>query len=261
MKYVIINADDFGLSDGICKSIRELFNSSALTNTSLMVAAPGAINRIRNWKGDELLGIAGVHLQLSGGIPLSPINEVASLVDLISGKFKDPRSGAPVNPEEVEREWRLQITAARDLLGGLPTHLDTHHGVHRIPELFEIYRKLANELDIPIRGATAGVIKNTIKDHHLKATVAIIREWTGRGLDAQILKDQIDAVISNNPEENVLEVITHPGYSDPYLESVSSLSNFRENDHSILLELAQRDWWKIAGYTLVSYRDFNNGLK
>jgi predicted glycoside hydrolase/deacetylase ChbG (UPF0249 family) len=260
MKYIIINADDFGLSDGVCKSIIELFDANAITNTSLMVAAPNAITTIKNWGGEHLLGLAGVHLTLTGGKPLTPISEIPSLVDPISGKFKDPRVGSLPIPDQVEKEWRLQISIACDLLGGLPTHLDSHHGAHRIPELFEIYRRLADELGIPMRGAVSGAIRNVIEEDHLTATVAIVRDWTGRFLDAPNLKDQIATISKNNPKEIVIELVTHPGYNDSYLESVSSFSAARENDHAVLLDLAQQGWWTTAGYKLISYRDFNHGI-
>lgn len=76
MKCVIINADDFGLSTGVCKSILDLFESNAITNTSLMVAAPNAIHTISRWGGRNLLGVAGVHLQLISGLPLAPAKKI-----------------------------------------------------------------------------------------------------------------------------------------------------------------------------------------
>jgi hypothetical protein len=260
MKYIIINADDFGLSNGVCESILELFDAKAITSTSLMVAATKATTTIKNWKGERLLGLAGVHLTLTAGKPLAPTTEIPSLVDPISGNFKDPRIGPPPIPKQVETEWRLQISTAIDLLGGLPTHLDSHHGVHRIPELFEIYRRLADELGIPMRGATSGTIRNVIKKDHLKATVAIVNDWTGRFLDATNLKDQIESVSENNPKEIVMELVSHPGHNDSCLESVSSLSAARENDHAVLLNLAKQNWWTNAGYKLITYKDFNHGI-
>lgn len=260
MKLIIINADDFGLSDGICKSILELFDIEAITNTSLMVAAPNALKTIKNWGGNNLLGVAGVHLQLTGGLPLTSIKEVHSLVDPVSKKFWDPRKGAPPIPHEVEKEWRRQINTACDLLGGLPTHIDSHHGVHRIPELFGIYRKLADEFGIPMRGAVSGPIKEIIVKDRLKATVAIVREWTGRMLDSNNLLNQIETVSTTNPDEKIIEVISHPGYSDDYLKSISSFSTVRENDHAVLFELAKQGWWKTANYKKISYRDFSHGL-
>lgn len=260
MKNIIINADDFGLSDGICKSIWELFDCGAITSTSLMVAAPSAIERIGKWNGKLLVGNAGVHLQLTSGAPLSPLNEVVNLVDLSTGRFKDPRKEKLIAKEEVEREWRRQILAATDLLGGLPSHLDSHHGVHRIPELFPVYKKLANEMNIPMRGATSGAIAETIKQLNLKATIAIVRDWTGRSLNAEFLKDEIAKTIKSHPEERVIEIVAHPGYSDKYLEAVSSLAAFRENDHKVLTELARENWWKTLDYNLISYKEFGNGL-
>ena len=260
MKFVIINSDDFGLSDGICKSILELFESNAISNTSLMVAAPNAIKTISKWDGKKLLGRAGVHLQLTAGKPLTPRNQIPSLYDLDSNKFKDPRKGVLPHSLEVEIEWRTQIEIACELLGGLPTHIDSHHGVHRIPEFSEIYRKLAKEYEIPMRGAVSGPFRDIIETNSLSATVAIVREWTGRMLNLDNLIHQVEMVKKNNPNEKVIEVISHPGYSDEYLESISSFSIVRENDHAVLLDLAKINWWNKNGYKLISYKDFGYGL-
>ena len=81
MVSIVMNADDFGLSDGICRSIMELFEADAISSTSLMTAAPGAKARLENWRVSQLKDRAGVHLQLTAGQPLSPLGEVQSLID------------------------------------------------------------------------------------------------------------------------------------------------------------------------------------
>ncbi len=261
MKALIINADDFGISDGVCKSILELFDKNAISSTSLMVASPNAIKTIKKWNGKSLLGNAGVHLQLTAGKPLTSQNKVPSLYSLDSSKkFGDPRNGPLPQISEVEIEWRYQIEKACELLGGLPTHIDSHHGMHRIPEFSRTYIKLAKEYNIPMRGAISGPFKDIVKRESLIATIAIVRKWTGRMLDSNELIKQLKMIEYNYPDENVIEVISHPGYSDNYLESISSFSSVRENDHSVLLFLAQKNWWSLNRYKLISYKDFGNGI-
>ena len=117
MSSVVINADDFGYSDGVCRSVIELLDADAVSGTSIMCAAIGASDRLRRWRTSDLLGRAGIHLQLTGGRPLSPSEEVPTLVDADSGHFRNPRSGELPDTSQVELEWRRQLDAAHAALG------------------------------------------------------------------------------------------------------------------------------------------------
>jgi len=260
MKQLIINADDFGLSDGICRSIHELLDAGAITSTSLMLCAKDAIRRIKRWNPSRLLGTAGVHLQLTSGCPLTLSMFTSGQEE--DGQFDDPRTRTTFSESELKKiakEWKLQIDVACDLLCGLPTHLDSHHGVHRIREIFPIYMQLAMEYGLPMRGANDGEIKDQIVTNRLPATVAIVRNWTGRNLCSDKLLEYLKEVEVNNIDENIVEIVAHPGYSDAYLESVSSLSKARGNDYDVLLHLSKTKSWDMLGYRLTSYKDYFNG--
>lgn len=252
MRYAIVNADDFGYSDGICKSILELLNANAISATSLMCAAHGASERFRRWHVVDLRGIAGVHLQLTGGRPLSPVAEVPTLVDPETGNFRNPRKGDLPEVEQVEVEWRRQIQLACDVLGGTPSHLDSHHGVHRIPELFHLYCGLAAELGVPVRGAT-GAIATRMRTQSIIGTTTLVRDWTGRSLGPESLRQMVNSAFEEDVDAQVVEVISHPGYNDAYLTSVSSLSAAREQDHEALLQLSRMGWPRIDNIDLVSH--------
>jgi predicted glycoside hydrolase/deacetylase ChbG (UPF0249 family) len=251
MARIVINGDDFGYSDGICRSIVELLEIGAITGTSLMCAAPGAIERMRQWDVQRLKGVAGVHLQLSGGSPLSPLGEVESLVDRSTGAFQDPRKDGPPLAAEVEIEWRKQIEVATTLLQGKPTHLDSHHGVHRIPQFVDLYLRLAAELGVPVRGGSEDM-RPKLRASGVPGSVVTVRDWTGRSLGPEVLRAMVQDLVLRHPTEDFIEVVTHPGYSDSYLESVSSLSTTREDDHRALLELKNAGWPAIDGHVLVS---------
>ncbi len=109
MARVVINADDFGISDGVCRSIGALLEAGAVSNTTLMLGADGALERIDRWRGRDLRGIAGVHLQLTSGIPLCGPGQVPSLIDGSTGRFRQKEDLANADPDEVPREWTLQV--------------------------------------------------------------------------------------------------------------------------------------------------------
>ena len=254
MKGIIINADDFGLSEGVCDAIKILLDTRCISSTSLMLCAPKAFELIPKYNIKQWEGSVGIHLQLTSGECLSEPNEVASLVLSGTRKFKDPRKGAVPNIYEVEKEWRNQIKAGMALLEGIPSHIDSHHGVHRIPELFDLYMQLANEIGVQIRGTIGQDVEKMLLTK-TPGTIALVRNWTGKKFSKEELLFQITEIRDNFPNEQVLELIIHPGYCDDYLRSISSLSDARENDFNVIKELASKNWLSELGLKLISRKE------
>ncbi|NVK17233.1 MAG: ChbG/HpnK family deacetylase [Methylocystaceae bacterium] len=253
MPKVIINADDFGLTDGICDAIYDLFEIKAITSTTLMTAAIGAVDRISKYNLSILPEQVGVHLQLTGGKPLSPLSNVPSLLDKRTGLFKDFRSTAVrPNIDEVELEWDNQIKTAIDLLGCTPSHLDSHHGMHRRPELTPIYIKLAKKYKIPVRGAL-GTVGHKIRECGVPCTVALVKNWTTKSLNEEALKNDIMSCIENFPMEGYIEIVTHPGFYDNELASISSVSSSREVEYLALKKLSIEQWFLKNQMVLTTY--------
>jgi predicted glycoside hydrolase/deacetylase ChbG (UPF0249 family) len=248
---VIINGDDFGISDGVCKAIIELMDNGAISNTTMMVAALGARERLRHWGVRRMRGVVGLHLQLSGGHPLSPISDIPTLVDPATGTFVSRDRLGEVDSADVAKEWRRQLEAAIDLLGGLPSHLDSHHGVHRLPNCADIYISLAAELGVPVRGGGAR-IEERMAAAHVPGSTTVIREWSGASFDLDTLKRTL---LARTGERNwgIIEVVTHPGYCDDYLSAVSSLNVAREKDRLALTQFAAEGWLSNNGFRLTAY--------
>lgn len=70
MKALIINADDFGLTDGVSRGIVEALDSSIVRSTSVMLCAEGSGARLEG-RRESLAGRVGIHLQLTDGVPCS----------------------------------------------------------------------------------------------------------------------------------------------------------------------------------------------
>lgn len=248
---IVLNADDFGISRGVCDAIRILLEEHSISSTSVMCAAPGALDLCNKFEISRWKGSVGVHLMLTSGECLADPASVRSLLVPGTRSLRDPRNTWFGEPEEVEIEWRAQIKAATELIGGTPSHLDSHHGMHRIPIYFDIYARLAKELSIPVRGLLGKDAEQMRRDR-IPGSLAIVRDWTGKGLSSEALKTQIRRTISNCPKETVVEVVCHPGYSDDYLQSVSSLNRLRENDLVQLRKLKNEGWPMSHGYLLLS---------
>ena len=78
MSLVIINADDFGYSQGINLGIIEAHKNGILSSTTMMANMPGFEHGVELAKNNPKLGI-GVHLNLTCGKPL--LDNVPSLTD------------------------------------------------------------------------------------------------------------------------------------------------------------------------------------
>src|SRR5439155_24700045 len=56
---------------------------------------------------------------------------------------------------ESRRDWRDELRGQfnrfRELMGHMPTHLDSHHNVHRDPELLPLFVELSTDYSLPLR--------------------------------------------------------------------------------------------------------------
>ncbi|HET7722031.1 MAG TPA: ChbG/HpnK family deacetylase, partial [Acidimicrobiales bacterium] len=80
-RLLIVNADDYGLTEGISRGILHAHREGIVTSTSAMPLGP-AYPKVAKWLPDEdVLGV-GVHLAAVGeDPPLLSAREVPSLVD------------------------------------------------------------------------------------------------------------------------------------------------------------------------------------
>jgi predicted glycoside hydrolase/deacetylase ChbG (UPF0249 family) len=148
---LIINADDFGMTEGINRGIIEAFDAGAVTSTSVMVGMPAFADAVRRARaaGDGL-GV-GVHFTLTAGRPLT---RAPSLVNRETGAFLSIRTllvralSGRVRAREVVEECAAQIARARDA-GLRLTHLDGHHHVHIIPGISGAVRQAVQAEHIP----------------------------------------------------------------------------------------------------------------
>ena len=254
MTGILVNADDFGLSEGVCNAIEILLENHYISSTSLMLCAEKAFDLIPKYDIKKWSGAVGVHLQLTSGNCLSNPEEIPTLLIPGTRKFLDPRNRATPNVHEVEKEWRTQIRVGMELIGGLPSHIDSHHGVHRIPELFDLYLNLAAELGVQVRG-TIGDDVEKMRFRHAFGSYALIRDWTGKNLSKIDLLLQINDARRLYPDEKFIELIIHPGYSDGYLRSISSLSDERENDFKVIREVGSEGWNLNTNLNLISRKE------
>src|SRR2546426_12844846 len=80
MKRLIVNADDFGWSEGVNRGIVEAYRNGIVTSTTVLANGAAFDGAVRLARQERRLG-GGGHLNLSDGAPLLPRWEVPSLVN------------------------------------------------------------------------------------------------------------------------------------------------------------------------------------
>jgi chitin disaccharide deacetylase len=142
-RFLIVNADDFGLSEGVNQGIIEAHERGIVTSASLMVLKPSAFSAAAYGRVHLRLGL-GLHFDLGewayDGEGWSLVYGVVPLDDhgVVAG--------------ELDR----QLREFRRLVGNDPTHLDSHQHAHRHEPVRSAAIELARRLGIPLRHFSPG---------------------------------------------------------------------------------------------------------
>jgi predicted glycoside hydrolase/deacetylase ChbG (UPF0249 family) len=165
-KYLIINADDYGISQGVCRGVIEGHLYGIITSTSVMINMPfteEAIRKVQNEAPD--LGI-GLHINLTSGYPVLPAADVQSLVTS-EGIFRNlfHLAESPPISKHLQSEILAQFNRFAEITGGIPDHLDSHQFVtYILPVAFETMLEIAEKYEIPIRSPAPFLDTRIISD-------------------------------------------------------------------------------------------------
>ena len=121
MRRLIVNADDLGYTGGINRGILEAHERGIVTSASLMVDRPGAAD-----------GAAVAHATPTLSVGLHAVLD-------------------RVEPQRCEEELGRQLALFGELVGRRPTHLDSHHHVHREAGVAEAFAEFAEREGLPAR--------------------------------------------------------------------------------------------------------------
>jgi len=150
---ILINADDFGMTDGHNLAVYRAHTEGILNRASLLCVGQAFQEAVEIAKSLPSLEV-GVHLSVNEGKPLAPTKEIPHLTRP-DGEFYDDlkplvlkwlRGKLPV--AEIVVEWRAQIERAMNS-GMRISHIDSHKHVHLIPPLLESAILLTKENQVP----------------------------------------------------------------------------------------------------------------
>jgi len=251
-------ADDYGLAEGVNRAIRDLISSGRLNATSVMVVGP-AIGRN---EVAELQAAAtasprcaiGLHATLTA--PFRPLSMHFRPVD--GGLFLPfqtmLRSGLlrRLDPEMIEDELLVQLTAFKDLFGRAPDFVDGHQHAQLFPQVRDAFlaavkeaapgawvrqggrlQPLAKRLGEP-KALVLDVLSAQFRKRAAAAGIRFNPAFAGAydfttSPDFGVLMRQF---LEGMPEGGL--VMCHPGFVDETLRSLDPLTTQREAEHAYL---------------------------
>lgn len=231
---IVFNADDFGLSKGVCDGILESHLNGVVLSTTIMPNAPYYDYAVSLAKANPTLNV-GVHLVATYGKPLR--DDVPTLTNS-QGFMKRVDEDHPldVNPDELYQEWCTQI---EKVMRDLPiTHFDSHHHIHLHPQLKEVVEKLSITYNLPYRGVTT-------KD---KTSIKLIESFYKEG----VTLETIESILKNNNE--IVDVMTHPAIVDDLLNMQSSYGAYRAKELDLLCSDSLKYLLRDYKVTICSYK-------
>ncbi len=215
---IIVNADDFGLSNDINSAIFKSFNQGIISSTTLIVnmndSFQDALTYVNN--GDISKNCIGIHLNLEEGFPLTQNIKNIDFVCNQDGKFyfnfrkKNRFYFDSYIKKCVQEEISSQIQFFKNNIGTLPTHVDSHNHTHTefasINLLLPVLRDHKIEKIRLTRniGTDINIFKNIYKKYFnyvIKSNNFISTDYFG---------DITDFSKFNFREDSNIEIMVHP---------------------------------------------------
>jgi predicted glycoside hydrolase/deacetylase ChbG (UPF0249 family) len=221
MKFLIVNADDFGYSRGINRGIVEAHRRGVLTSTGLMVNTPAT---------EEAVRIAAELPDLSVGLHVNFTNEASRWFDID-------------DPALCRQELYRQFDRFVELMGRLPTHIDSHQHIHRDPQRAPAFVALAQATGLPLRDLSP-----------IHPIGGFYAQWEyGVSDPSHVSYDVLERILREEVPDGVSELGCHPGYFDPDFECVYHRD--REYELATLCDPRVPHLLSELGITLIGYRN------
>jgi chitin disaccharide deacetylase len=226
-KYLIVNADDYGIAASVSQGIREAHQRGIVTSTTVMIGMDNAAEAVGQALKETPDLALGLHLVVAGkGVkPVLPPDQIPTLVRP-DGLFYDnpawPEKAPSFNRDEMIREVNAQFDRFVAVANQLPTHLDSHyHATYYHPTAVEAMRSLALMRNLPLRhdrGVGASIVEG------IQHPVAFYE------LDHDQPVEVLIAFLKTLPEGEIIELCCHPGYSNDTLFDLDNWTTVREID-------------------------------
>lgn len=228
---LIVNSDDFGLTQGVNYGIIDALKKGVLRSTTAMVNMPAIEHAVKLSKENPDLGV-GLHLVLSAGYPL--FNNHKTIVDenghFLKGSVLEIKD---IDTEEVYREYKAQMERFIELFGRKPTHIDGHHHTHRLAQTKEATLRLAKEYNIDYVRSLS---------HH--------PEFVSTFYADKVSVEDFKQLVEKNKNDQLIEIMCHVAFIDVDLLHISTYNSNRVKELETLINPELVSWVKQEGFEL-----------
>jgi predicted glycoside hydrolase/deacetylase ChbG (UPF0249 family) len=251
-------ADDYGISPGVNRGIRDLIARGRLNATSVMLVGPSIgrdeVRALEDAVASSPRCAIGLHVTLTA--PFRPLTMHFQPLD--GGMFlsfpKLLRAGLlrRLDPEIIQGELTVQLGAFRDLFGRAPDFVDAHQHAQLFPGVRDAFlaavkdaapnawvrqggsnQPLTRRLGAP-KALIIDVLSAQFRRRAQRADIAFnpgfagAYDWTQQRDFGALMRQFLDGL----PEEGV--IMCHPGFVDDILIGLDPFTTQREHEHAFL---------------------------
>ncbi len=293
-KYLIVNADDFGLCKSANEAVFDLFESGRLFSSTIMMPCPGAVDAVEFSKAHPEYAI-GVHTTLTAEwkkYRWKPLTDSPSLLDEEGYMWHESdQVQLHAKAKEIEREVRAQIDYAHSL-GMKPSHVDNHMGSlygHQTGRFglskltlkimgdygyaYRIYSKTDKSIapygvPYPIYAASTLLLNRWIKKYNVIALdYLLFPDWdqlirnngtiTPDGKKSITFEQYRDAILKiwTNIPDGVTETFVHPSLETDEIKGITNVWYQRVYEYRLMKDEYTHKYLADHGVKMISYRD------
>ena len=258
LRRIWLCADDYGLSPGVNRAIRDLIERGRLNATSVMVVGPAIgrdeVSALQTAAAGSPRCSIGLHVTLTA--PFRPLT--MHFQPLNGGMFlpfpKVLRAGLlrRLDPEIIHAELMVQLAAFNELFGRAPDFVDGHQHAQLFPQVRDAFltavkagapnawvrqggrnQPLAKRLGTP-KALFLDILSAQFRRRASRANIAFNPGFAGaydfsQQPDFSALMPQF---LYGLPEGGL--IMCHPGFVDETLASLDPLTVQREREHAFL---------------------------
>jgi predicted glycoside hydrolase/deacetylase ChbG (UPF0249 family) len=272
-KYLIIHADDAGMSHSVNRATIDAMENGIVSSASILVP-PAWFPEFAEYARKHPEKDFGIHLTLTSEWehyrwgPVAPREKVPTLVDTQGYLWDNVELVArSVKAEEAEIELRAQIDRARQF--GVPlSHLDTHMGaLFSRPDLLEVYVKLGLDYDLPVLMTREITLPIALAYPALAARgPAMIERLNARRLplldrigqfydpESHEERERLYVAFLRDLPPGVSELIIHCGYDNEELRAITDSAARRDSDRRIFCDPATAALVKGLGIQVTTWK-------
>ena len=285
VRRLIVNADDFGLTQGVNRATVEAHSDGIVTSATLMANGGAFEDAIQSALSTPRLSV-GCHVVLVDGLPVLGVGRTPTLSNRkADGRFYEGLSGfamravlGRIDPEEIEAEVTAQIRKLQ-AAGVAVSHVDAHKHTHIFPTVLRPLLRAARACGVPavrnpfgpvhfsilakrpslwkrygqvtVLSRLGGTFRRSVADAGMLTPDGTVGVVSTGAMDGRIFESIVDRL-----PEGTWELVCHPGYNDADLGRIQTrLRESRAVELRLLTSPEARETLARSGVQLISYRD------